>query len=1543
MANRDGLSCFLMGQDALLEECGEIWLRQGHEVRGVVSASPRIVAWAERRGLSVVDPKAQREGALAREPFDYLFAITHLAIVPDEVLALPKRGAINFHDGPLPRYAGLNAPAWALIERASTYGITWHAMTAGVDTGDILRQVTFEIAEGETSLSLNTKCFAHAIETFSELARDLASGAIAPRPQVSSERTYYGRHLRPPTAGLLDFRRPAAELEALVRALHFGERYPNRLGAAKVHVGSQCYVVTEAEAREATSASPGTVVSIDDESIGVATGEGVLAITSVATTFGAPLRPHEWASALGLDLGGKLDALSAETRAAIDRAEQAWSRAEDFWAARLASAEPAEVPLARAEGQGSGILAEVRIDVPSAFAANAEAVVASFLLFVGRVLQRDAIAVGFVDRARTEALGELSPFAADTVPLSIEIDSAKTFADLCQRVALELALVRERSTYLRDLIGRHPELRAKPWLAKGERWPVSVVFDTPPPRGAELTLHLGATPRLVYDLGTLSDEAAKAIAGHLTALLFAVLGDPEQPVGKLSLLSEADRTKMLVDWNRTARSYPEACIHHLVEEQAARTPDAVALVFEDEELSYRQLNERANQLAGHLRTMGIGPEKLVGICLDRSHHLVVAALATMKAGGAYVPLDPDYPRDRLAFMCKDAGLALVVADENRKALAFRDGLTVVSPDAPEVASHSKRNLEGGAGPENLAYVIYTSGSTGTPKGVMVEHRNAVNFFAGMDERIPHDPPGVWLAVTSLSFDISVLELFWTLARGFKVVLYRDRDRESGRRAPSARTRAMEFSLFYFSSDETSGPAQGAKYELLLEGAKFADEHGFVAVWTPERHFHAFGGIYPHPAVTGAAVAAITKNVQIRAGSVVLPLHHPARVAEAWSVVDNLSGGRVGVSFASGWQPNDFVLAPANFKDAKAIMFRDIEIVKALWRGDAVEFPGAAGAPVAVRTLPRPVQLELPVWVTTAGNVETYERAGQIGANILTHLLGQSVAELAPKIEAYRRARQAHGHDPHAGVVSLMLHAFVGPDKDGVRAAVKEPLKRYLGSSLELLKQYAWSFPAFSRPKDMAGDRGDDLANLSPEERDALLDHAVSRYYETSGLFGRPKDCLAMVDELARIGVSEVACLIDFGIPTRLVLEHLSHLSELRELVVEKVPWAAVDHSLSAQIQRHRVTHLQSTPSMARMLLDDPGAKAALGRLSCWMIGGEALTLDLVNALRMATRASIIDMYGPTETTVWSTTHVVGIDESSIPIGRPIANTRVYVLDAQGEPLPAGAVGELYIAGEGVARGYLHRPELTQERFAPDPFARMGRMYRTGDLARFRYDGTLEYVGRRDHQVKIRGHRVELGEIEALTLLERNVKACVALVREDTPGDQRLVVYVVPGQGAIDEAALRDRLRARLPEFMVPAHVVSLSAFPETPNRKLDRKALPPPSKAELVRAYAAPETDTESAIVLLWQEILGREQIGVDDNFFDVGGHSLLVVRLHRRLSDVLPDPVSLTDLYRFPTVRALTRYLADRNSGEAAERGTTRASLRREMSQRRRPKFAEE
>jgi natural product biosynthesis luciferase-like monooxygenase protein len=900
--------------------------------------------------------------------------------------------------------------------------------------------------------------------------------------------------------------------------------------------------------------------------------------------------------------------------------------------------------------------------------------------------------------------------------------------------------------------------------------------------------------QIEYSRRRFDDDVVARMLRHLQMLLEGMAAQPRARLKDLPLLTQAERHQMLVEWNQTDMPYPvSACVHSQIEAQAERTPERIALVFEDIQLSYRALNERANRLAARLIELGVGPDRRVGVHLARSIEMVVATLAVLKAGGAYVPLDPGFPTERIRYMIEDAGLAVILSQKTPRPEFGGAAAQVVLVDDELLADAAlpSANPATAATAANLAYVMYTSGSTGRPKGVMVEHRNVMNFFAAMDACVDHDPPGTWLAVTSLSFDISVLELLWTLARGFKVVIQGDVEDHF---APAAKLESLPlgFSLFMWGNDDAPGRD---KYRLMLEGAKYFDRNGFEAVWTPERHFHAFGGPYPNPSVTGAALASVTERIGIRAGSCVSPLHHPIRVAEEWAVVDNLSNGRVALAFASGWQPNDFVLRPENHANNKGVMLEHIDQIKRLWRGEKVTFRDALGQDVAIGTLPRPVQAELPFWVTTAGNPDTYRQAGELGANVLTHLLGQSVDEVAGKIAIYRRARAAAGHDPATGRVTLMLHTFVGDDDDAVRELVRRPMKEYLRSSIKLMLDFAWSFAAFKRPGGGAEKPGDvDLRSLPESEIDAILDFAFERYFETSGLFGTPSTCAGMVQRCKRAGVDEIACLLDFGVPTERVLASLPYLNEVRAQANAKADAARIAHSrerfsVAAQIERHGVTHLQCTPSLARMLLLDRPTRAALAKIRQMLVGGEALPAALARELEAAIGGDLRNMYGPTETTVWSTTHPVASPTDSVPIGRPIGNTQVYILDAHGQPAPIGVPGEIHVGGAGVARGYLNRAELTAQRFIPDPFRATpgATLYRSGDLARRLENGDIEYVGRIDHQVKIRGIRIELGEIEATLLGHPAVRQAVAMVREGEPWGKRLVAYVVADEAALMEA------------------------------------------------------------------------------------------------------------------------------------------------------------
>ena len=1532
-----GLACLLMGDQSLLIQCAETLRSRGHRIAGIVTEDAGIGQWARALGIALHVPGPDLAQRLADTAYDWFFGVANLRIVPEAVWGKAAQGAANFHDGPLPRYAGLNAPAWAILRGESRHGITWHAVTKGIDEGDIYVQREFDILPDETALTLNTRCFEAAIESFAELLDAIESRTLAPRAQDFSARTYFGKHDRPAAGATLRFDRPAAEIDALVRALDFGPGYANPLAVPKLLTPAGLFGVARAEIEDALAqpVAPGTVVAVDGASAAVVAADRIVRLHRLVRMCGTEVSP-----ASVLTPGMRLPLLSEQDAERLTAICATAARSEDYFARKLAQLRVLDMPEVQASPEGAPPQAlSLPFTLPPGL--ESEGGLAAVAAFLARATGQDVFDLAFATDELAALAGQFPGYVASCVPLRVDTSGA-TLLEVKDRMAAELGAHRRYSTYPVDLLARRPSLRS-PRYSAGVRLSSRPSLDQAID-GCAVTFVIPATggsaALLVFDGTRFSARAAESLVRRMGIAFAAAAQDPSRQVSDWSLLSEEERTLVLYERNRSEKAYDRtACVHMLFERQVDLTPDAPALAFESQTLTYRELDERANRVAHALKSIGVGPDAPVGLYMRRSLELVIGALAIQKAGGAYVPLDPSYPAGRLALMLEDSGAKVVLTRSDLlESLPSRTARPLCIDDASVQAAPSSRpGVE--VSSSHLAYVIYTSGSTGRPKGVMVEHRNVANFFAGMDERVPRPADGqpVWVAVTSLSFDISVLELFWTLARGFKVVISADEDRALASKSPSS-TRPMDFGLFYWGNDDAPG---SRKYRLLLEGARFADSHGFHSIWTPERHFHAFGGPYPNPAVTGAAVAAITRNVQIRAGSCVLPLHHPARVAEEWAVVDNLSDGRVGLSFASGWMPQDFLLRPENAPpNNNSSMLRGIEIVRRLWRGEAVAFESPTGPDVQIVTQPRPVQKELPIWVTTAGNPETYRNAASLGCNVLTHLLGQSIDELAGKIRLYRETLLMHGRNPADYRVSLMLHTLVGNDREAMRDLARKPMKDYLRSATALIKQYAWSFPAFKKPAGVDKPMDIDLQSLPAEDMDAILEFAFLRYFEDSGLFGTVEDAVARVEQLKAIGVDEIACLIDFGIDNDVALSGLEPLAEVvRRTSRPAAESAEGDYSIAAQIARHGATHLQCTPSMVRMLAMNDEARSALGRIRHFFVGGEALPGALVSELHQINpAASVENMYGPTETTIWSSTQTAQPCAGVVPLGRPIANTQLYVLDERQRPVPPGTAGELCIAGDGVARGYLGREDLTREKFLSDPFREGNRMYRTGDLARFTEDGVLQFLGRVDHQVKVRGYRIELGEIEARLAECAGVREAVVMAREDAPGDVRLVAYLrFEGEPAADET-LAAHLKATLPDYMVPAHFVAMKSFPLTPNAKVDRKALPPPDEVRprAAAAFVAPESDMQRQIAEVYRRVLGLRQVGLNDNFFQLGGHSLLAVQAHREMRSSISPKLTITDIFRFPTVQALASHLegADKPSEELG-RIATRGAARREALRR--------
>ncbi len=1659
MSTSPSFRCVLLGEQSLMIECGERLRARGHGVIAVVSDASRPRAWAREHDLTLFD----HHDALAAEDlgeFDLLLNITWLRMLPPKLLERPQIAAINFHDGPLPRYAGLNAPAWALLHGESRHGVSWHRMATRADAGELLVQEHFDIPAGSTAFELNTRCYEAGLNGFERLLEALESGQLTPIAQDFSQRSYFGAHARPLEAAVLDFRAPAAELERQVQALDFGP-YANPLLLPRLRLSAGDLLVRRARALGeasrsdgtsdglgASSVRPGSVLRCDAQGLVIACSEGALCIEALSCLEGGPIdlltlaanlpaciesapATHRvgpgppWAeshlgtsSSLSLSLPSSAPASSVgNVQATVGQGPpyaRAVARGEREAIATLQAIEPLRLPFAdvastpAADAASSTVpatvsasastsnwtsnstLASTSGSIPASTStlplasrsATASAPAASSHQGVawssqhGRIALRargiDGVSAALLAITRCACV-EALPLAIATTPAPdarlvtplwpalLRPDYQAPPSNFTEQLQAAIARADSVGGVFSDLFAREPSLRGR---TPSQRLPLRLqrVASIDPhmeradsdtgsaPAAAALTLLWAKDGRLALasDGSQLSASALRRLADAIEALHTEAESQPGLAAGLLSLLSPEARARLFElaqgePYASDARSpLQHTRIDALLSAQAAATPEREALCFEGQRISYAELEARAARLARRLSAAGVRPGDRVGLLLQRGVELVVGLIATLKAGAAYVPLDPLYPAERLRYMAEDAQIALLLTDAESAPLIAHASTLDVAADSAE-AELPPRAPDADA----LAYLIYTSGSTGQPKGVMVRHSNVLRFFDGMDA-VLGEGAGTWLAVTSISFDISVLELLWTLARGYRMVLYADARRQKSRpSSPSVEAKPIEFGLFFWNVASEAELQARDKYRLLLDAARFADTHGFCAVWTPERHFASFGGLYPNPAVTSAALATITERVALRAGSCVVPLHHPIRIAEEWAVVDNLSNGRVGLSVAAGWAAPDFALRPENHARAKQVMFESAEQVQRLWRGETLRFPGPQGD-VDVRTLPRPVQAELPLWVTTAGNPETFAEAGRLGANVLTHLLGQTVEEVRAKIAAYRRARREAGHAGR-GTVTLMLHSFIGDSRAAVEAAVRGPMKDYLRSAMALVKAAAWHFPTFRQ--QLNAEQGKSLdaffAEANEADMDALLEFAFQRYFGESGLFGTPEDALAMVERVAAADVDEIACLIDFGIDAQTVLDHLPHLDRLRALSAERglrAAGAREDHSLPALLDREGITHLQCTPSMAAMLVEDPACAAGLAKLDHLLLGGEALPPALAQRLAALGVRCISNVYGPTETTVWSTADRVDADalQASTPIGRPLRGQSLYVLDPRQQPLPPGLTGELVIGGGGVTGGYWQRPELTRERFLPDPFRPLSAaawMYRTGDLGRLREDGRYECLGRVDSQVKIRGYRIELGEIEARLCALPGIAEAAVVLREDRPGDQRLIAYVrAPGLDAPALEQRREALGAQLPEFMRPAAIVGVAELPRTPNGKLDRRALPAPAAhADTVGPTAALH-GTEAIVAELWCRALGRSQVGSRDNFFDLGGHSLLVVQLLGELRQRFDRPIQMTDLFRHTTVESLARFLGDGEPAEtAAERARARAQGRQALLARRR------
>jgi surfactin family lipopeptide synthetase A len=793
MYTQNPFSCFIIGEGTLLIQCAELLLERGHEILGVISSDASISSWAKRKDIPHIQQTDNLLAFLSQQPFDYLFSIVNNSVLPKEILELPRQLAINCHDSLLPRYAGVNATSWALMHGEKTHGVTWHVMTAMVGGGNILKQISVEINSDETAFTLNGKCYEAAICSFAELIDELSSGQAKVSKPNLDERTYFGRYKRPRAGGVLSFNCCAHDIDADLRALDFGP-YPNPLGLPKLVIGNDSIVVSKLEVLgDGPKSPPGTVTAIESSFLKVSTASYDLALHQVLTIDGQVLPIPDLVARFGLYVGYRFKDIEPDRVKRIERFDTLIAKHEAFWVERLTRLQHITIPYAQRTVSHLKSKQYASVEIPISLELTTflekrhpawnrgDFLEAAFVAYLARIGGTGCFDIGFRDVKLQQEMVGLENLFASHVPCRVNIGFEQSFEEVFEAFSKQVELTKFHLTYARDLVRRYPALGSLSQTDCEQMFPVAVErvekldnYQAEP--GNELTLVIASDGKecfWFYNTSAFDGDSIARMQDQFTIFLQGIVTDPARCVAEIPLVSDRERHKILVDWNNTQADYPkDKCIHQLFEAIVEQTPDAVAVVFEDEQLTYKELNQRANQLAHYLANLGVGPEVLVGICVERSLEMVVGLLGILKAGGAYVPLDPAYPPERLAFMLEDASVGVLLTQARLvESLPKHQGpIVCLDTDWEIIERHSEENPGCSFTPENLAYVIYTSGSTGKPKGVLVAHSGVSNLATALIQISNVQPNSRVLQFCSLSFDGSVTELVMALLSGATLVM-----------------------------------------------------------------------------------------------------------------------------------------------------------------------------------------------------------------------------------------------------------------------------------------------------------------------------------------------------------------------------------------------------------------------------------------------------------------------------------------------------------------------------------------------------------------------------------------------------------------------------------------------------------------------------------------------------------------------------------------------------------------------------------------------------
>lgn len=750
-------TCYIIGQNPLLLACSKILRSRSFLIKGIISPSSQIQTWAHDQQIdwfhSVSDIDWDKNSA------DYLFSIVNNEIIPDNVLQKIQGLAINYHDASLPLYAGSNAAAWAILNGETVHGISWHIINERIDAGDVLKQVNIPLLPDETTLSLNMKCVEQALAAFSELVDELCDGTYQRIPQNQAQRTYFARSQKPRGNGWINWHSSAEDIERHWRATQWGD-YINPFTTLKMVLKDDVVLVnTITVLPEPSECPPGTVLEVNDRHWKISTTTNNISLTASSTAPNDQVALSTLAERCGIKTGDVLPSATAEDLQQFQTSSQQCFPHESVWVKTLAGFEPtiapAQMPLISLRLLPKQLVTQCRDFLPDESELPL-VLLTAWIIYLQRLEGQAQVSI-CIHLPKKTIPDSVRPFFSSYLPLTIGVDDQNNFAQLLQQVRQSYADITQKKTYLKDIWHRYPELA-----------------DATPPEQQAYRIDLDSNSAQL-------ESESNPLPESFLYLFKQLLRQPTHAIAQIDWVTAKERQQLLVDWNSTDTPYPaEQTIHGMFEEQVRKTPEQIALITDDVQLSYQELNNKANQLAHYLiKHHAIQPDQLIAVCLERSEWMLIALLGILKSGAAYVPLDPAYPANRITHILNESDARIILTTQDQAQQLHNlpnigwQTTKVLALDQPDfantLAQQSFSNPVTATTSRNLAYVLYTSGTTGTPKGIQIEHQGIVNRITWMNRTYPLNPTDRVLQKTPYVFDVSVWELFWANWTGAAVV------------------------------------------------------------------------------------------------------------------------------------------------------------------------------------------------------------------------------------------------------------------------------------------------------------------------------------------------------------------------------------------------------------------------------------------------------------------------------------------------------------------------------------------------------------------------------------------------------------------------------------------------------------------------------------------------------------------------------------------------------------------------------------------------------